>query len=198
MNASECGHDRFHRLREALRADLARYQPAAAFTRRRAPLRLVLTSQVQAAMLHRVSHLLYVRGWNRCAQVVAWANLYLFKLAIDPASCIGDGLFIPRPVGVTFAGSAGADLTLFAHTVCTGGAPIFYGRMAESPRLEDRVSIGAHTRVVGGVRVGHDTRVGFLVTLDRDAPAARVVSSRSMIPHRPRPRVPGAAPGEIA
>src|SRR3990172_3794438 len=68
---------------------------------------VLCTPCLMCCMLYRMSHWLHERGWGRFAQVVALANFVVHKVAINPRSSIGGGLYIPHPVGVVFDGRAG-------------------------------------------------------------------------------------------
>ena len=85
---------------------------------------------------------------------------------------------MPHPSGVTFVGRAGSELTLYALATCCGRETSM--ALADAPRLGDRVSVGTQSVVLGPVEVGDDTRIGFNVVVNRDAPSGVLVVSRAM------------------
>jgi serine O-acetyltransferase len=140
----------------------------------------VVHHQIVCVILYRLSHYLYVKSWTRLARTVARLNYFLLKTNISPASCIGDGLLLPHPAGVTFHGRAGNDLTLYAVSICGPNHPWIECPVEAGPLLGDRVTVGARASILGPVTVGGDTRIAFRVDLQQDAPAEAVVVARSM------------------
>jgi len=45
-----------------------------------------------------------------------------------------------------------------------------------APRLGDRVHVGPGAKIVGGVRIGDDVRIGACAVVDRDVPDGRIVA----------------------
>jgi serine O-acetyltransferase len=129
----------------------------------------LLTPQLLCLVLYRISHYVYVKGWKRCAILLARMNYLTHKVSIAPQCCIGPGCFLPHPAGVTFFGTAGRGLTLYALAICCPVNTVAEEAVEMGPCLGDYVVIGGHAVVLGPVRIGHHTTVAFGVRLDRDA-----------------------------
>lgn len=177
-------HHRFSGVRANLSADIVRYLTISpqnvalgdSFKRR---LSALLRPELQSLTLHRIAHYLYVRNWRRAATLVSRFNFLLHKVYITPQSCIGPGCRLPHPMAVSFHGRAGRGLTLFSLGICCPRAPLLAGPVELGPTLGDRVTIGAHSVVIGPVTVGDDTKVAFSVGVNEDTPAGVLVVSRA-------------------
>jgi serine O-acetyltransferase len=184
-DANECrarGHRRLLAVRRILSEDIRRYltkspENIAAGDTFKTRLGAFLTPQIQATLLHRVAHCLHAKGWRRLARIVSGLNLAIHKVNISPRSCIGPGMHLPHPCGVTFDGTAGPGLTIYSLGTC---GPRVGTDDASPPRLGAGVTVGGHAAVVGPVTVGDGVTIGPKVCLDEDAPAEVTVVSRGM------------------
>ena len=138
------------------------------------------TPQLFALTIHRLAHFLECRGWQRLAALATRLNQMLHHVSISPRSCIGPACLLPHPAGVSFAGSAGRDLTLYALCVCSAALPCGDPKLEEAPRLGDGVAVGGHATLIGPVSVGDGCKIGYGVRVDRDVPAGMLVVSASM------------------
>ena len=159
----DCAGSTLRGLRACVRADIERaigYAAAfsgthAGFLRR---LSFALTPPIMFVTLHRVAHLLHVRGWRRVARLVARANHTVHRADITPASCVGAGFYVPHTPGVVFHGTAGADLTLYYRACVLPAAPTSptWTAATDAPRLGRGVTLGVFAVVHGAVTVGDD------------------------------------------
>ncbi len=178
-------HHRFTSIARMLSADIRRYLTkspanAALGDSLRKRVGAFLTPELLCVFLYRVAHCLYVRGWKRAAGAVTRLNFQLHRARITPQSCIGPGLRLPHPAGVTFHGAAGAWLTLYSLAVCCSWENSLDGPAESGPRLGDRVAVGAHAVLLGPISVGDDVKIAFSVRLDRDSPSNCMVICRSL------------------
>lgn len=130
-----------------------------------------LAPDILSVFWYRVAHFLFVNRWHRLAVVVARLNFYCHKCSIPPQSCIGPGFRLSHPVGVTFFGRAGCDLTMFAHAVCCSKETGFDGPVELGPKLGDGVTIGANTVVMGPVIIGDRAGIAYGIAVKRDTPS---------------------------
>ena len=137
------------------------------------------TPQGLVVLLHRLSHLLWVRGWHRLAELVHWANHLLHKVSIRPDSCLDGGLWVPHPPSVAFHGTGGRDVGLYADSACLPVDPLAAASAAEGPRLGDGVIVGTHVAVIGPVAMGDGAKLPFKIVLRADAPPGSVGASRA-------------------
>lgn len=191
-------HARAHLVR-CLRADLLRIaqetiDPGIERLSAKRSLSLLLTPPGLAVAVHRLAHTSWARGWTRLANAIAWTNHLVHKVSITPASCLGEGLFLPHPAGVTFHGRAGRGVGLYTDCLC-GASPLSPAApIEEAPILEDDVLVGIHVAVLGRVRVGQGTNLPVKLTIREDVPARAVVASKSL-QHRVVCSVDGAPDG---
>jgi serine O-acetyltransferase len=179
----DLGHHEFSFLRASLSQDVSRYlnkspMNQAAGNTLRARASAFFMPDLTSIFLYRISHWLHANGFVRVATLVNRLNFLAHKASISSQSCIGPGLRLPHPAGVVFCGTAGRDLTLYSCSVCGSTEGHADGPLEDAPHLGDRVTIGAHAALLGPLRVGDDTKIGFMIRLDRDAPDRVLVVSR--------------------
>ena len=92
-----------------------------------------------------------------------------------PRTChIGRSLYIPHagPVFVSEAACIGDSCTLHPGVVIGAAGR---GDRRGSPRIGDRVFLGVHAVVLGGIRVGSDSAIGAGAVVTHDIPPESVV-----------------------
>jgi serine O-acetyltransferase len=180
--AHTCDHAAWSATRRDIDRDIIRYltmrEPALA----RSPgalrkLSAALSTEVMGVALYRLSHFLECAGWRRLARFACAANVFLLRLTIAPACCLGGGLFLPHPAGAVINATAGRDLTMYARSFCTSLSPARTAETREGPVIGDRVVIAGMAAALGPIAVGDDTHIGFNVQLREDAPGACSVAS---------------------
>jgi serine O-acetyltransferase len=171
--AVPCGHARWRRTHADWRADVmryaeeaSRYGPPTGGTAGR--LSAILTNSLLAILVYRTSHWLYLNGRRRLAMLLCQANILFHKLTIPPASCIGGGLLMPHLASTVFCGRAGANVTLYANSLCTTEANALAAPIADSPIMGDDIMVGGHSGVFGPVIVGNRVALGPKVQLGED------------------------------
>jgi serine acetyltransferase len=170
-----CPHDTWSRTKADIRADIDRYlvelsrhRPVGSGVGPR--LSAFLTNGVLATALHRIAHWQHAKGRPRIAGAIARINLLFNRLTITPDSCIGGGLFVPHLAGTLFRGHAGANLTLYANSLCAplGAAMGGSSTLHAAPVLGDNVTVGGHSAIIGPVVVGSHVRVAPKAQVMRD------------------------------
>jgi serine O-acetyltransferase len=179
------GHHRWSAVGTHTADDLARYltkspHDVARGDNFRRRLSAFLTPEAFPVFVHRVAHFLYVNQWRRLAAWLTGVNFYLHKLNIPPDSCIGPGLRLPHPAGVTFQGRAGRGLTIYSLAMCCADWEHWGLGAAGGPCLGDHVSLGARALAQGPISVADGTTLAQFVVLTKDAPAGVIVASRSV------------------
>lgn len=139
----------------------------------------LLTTELMGVAVYRVAHYGYASGKTWLAKSATLLNQLLFKLSIDPGSCIGGGLFLPHPAGVRVSAHVGRGATLYVRTICASGSPS-RRRPEDGPRLGDRVLISGMGAALGHYCVGDDVRLGFNIQLCMDSPPGQSVASAVM------------------
>jgi serine O-acetyltransferase len=121
------------------------------------------------------------RGIRGVGGFVQHRLLRVYGLELAPSTPVGGGLYIAHPVGcVLHAASIGENVTVI------GQVTLGYSNDARWPTIGDRAYLGVGARVLGGITVGADARVGANAVVIQDVPAgatavgipARVLSQR--------------------
>jgi serine O-acetyltransferase len=132
------------------------------------------------AIIFRIAHLLHANGWWRLGAMIALLNQRICGVMLHPASEIGPGLFIPHPVGVTFCGRAGTNLSIYPiGYIAPAVFPGWRNHIQPDwPRLGDNVRIVTAATVIGNVSVGNNALIGVHVVLRSDIDDSMVVLVR--------------------
>ena len=144
----------FGRIKQDLRAVFDR-DPAATST-----LEVVLTyAGFHALLAYRVAHRLRLWGIPLLPRMICQFARWLTGIEIHPAATIGNGFFIDHGMGVVIGETAeiGDYVTLF-QGVTLGGTGKEHGK--RHPTIGNHVVIGAGAKILGGIRVGDNVKIG--------------------------------------
>lgn len=127
-----------------------------------------------ALILYRLSHRLWLRGWQTLAEVLWRLNLFLTGADIHPGAEIGGGLRLTHTSGIVIGAGAkiGSNVTIL-HGVTLGGSARgwFDGVFADGyPTIGDGTEIMAGAAVLGPITVGRGCFIGANAVLARDLP----------------------------
>lgn len=127
-----------------------------------------------AVAAYRLAHQLWQGGNHLGARTISALAYRWTGVDIHPGATIGSGFFIDHASGVVIGETAvvGDDVTMY-HQVTLGGRGDQTGK--RHPDIEDRVVLGAGAKVLGPIRVGHDSRIGANAVVVRDVPPGSVV-----------------------
>lgn len=163
--------------RALLRADLLRQHDLLHGNHRIAPsgLRLwlgVWSPRFVPVLLCRVAHSLHRRRLGSIAKLVSLLNFFAFGVEIAVRCPIGPGLFLPHTQGTVIgAWSIGANATIF-QGVTLGAREIDFTYTEQSrPTLGNGVTVAAGAKVLGGIMLGDDSRIGANSVVLSDIPA---------------------------
>lgn len=152
---------------------------------------MLVYSGLHAIWIHRITHWLWSRNVRFLARWISQGARWLTGIEIHPGATIGPGFFIDHGMGVVIGETAeiGADVTLY-HGVTLGGTSLNKGK--RHPTIGDRVVIGAGAKVLGGIEIGSDSRVGANAVVVKSVPPDSVVVGvpgqiirRSQLTHAP-------------
>lgn len=141
-------------IRQDLRAVFDR-DPAAMST-----LEVVLTyAGFHALLAYRISHWLSIHHVPLLPRAISQLARILTGIEIHPAAIIGRGFFIDHGMGVVIGETAeiGDYVTLF-QGVTLGGTGKERGK--RHPTLGNHVVVGAGAKILGGIRIGDNVKVG--------------------------------------
>jgi len=124
---------------------------------------------VKVMFYHRIAHKLYQWRCFFLARLLSQWSRWLTGIEIHPGATIGKGLFIDHGDGVVIGETAiiGDDVTMY-HQVTIGGIGKSSGR--RHPKIGDRVVIGTGAKVLGGITIGNDAKIGANAVVLKDLP----------------------------
>ena len=129
---------------------------------------------VHALAFHRVAHHLWKAGWFVSARFLSHISRFLTGIEIHPAARLGPGLFIDHGMGVVIGETAevGRNVTLYQGVSLAGTS---LKREKRHPTLGDNVVVGAGAKIIGGFKIGDNSRIGAGSVVVREVPPNSVV-----------------------
>ena len=113
----------------------------------------------QAITIHRISHKLWKFNLPFLPRVISHLTRFFTGIEIHPGAKIGRGVFIDHGMGVVIGETSEiGDRCLLYQGVTLGGTGKESGK--RHPTLESNVVVGAGAKVLGGICVGTNTRIG--------------------------------------
>ena len=167
--------DAFAGVAREVREDLAAAQDRDPAARSVGRVEMLLTYRgVQALLLHRVCHALYLVGVPLLPRWLAYATTAVTGVEIHPAARIGRGLFIDHGVGVVIGETAevGDDVTIY-QGVTLGGTGFARGK--RHPTVGNEVMIGAGSALLGPIVIGERSKIGANSVVIHDVPPGATV-----------------------
>ena len=138
----------------------------------------------QALTIHRINHKLWKYNWPLLPRVISHLTRFLTGIEIHPGAKIGKGVFIDHGMGVVIGETSEiGDRCLLYQGVTLGGTGKESGK--RHPTLESNVVVGAGAKVLGGICVGTNTRIGAgSVVVKNVAPNSTVVGIPGRVVHQ--------------
>jgi len=127
-----------------------------------------------ALLAYRMSHWLSIHHIPFLPRVISQIARILTGIEIHPAAIIGKGFFIDHGMGVVVGETAeiGEYVTLF-QGVTLGGTGKERGK--RHPTLGNHVVVGAGAKILGGIRIGDNVKVGANSVVLKSVPANSTV-----------------------
>ena len=112
-----------------------------------------------ATLFHRLAHRLYKAGLPLVPRMISQLSRFLTGVEIHPGAKIGRRFFIDHGSGVVIGETTEiGDDCLVYQGVTLGGTGNEKGK--RHPTLGDRVVVGTGAKVLGGIRIGDDVKIG--------------------------------------
>jgi len=127
-----------------------------------------------ALLAYRMSHWLSIHHIPFLPRVISQIARILTGIEIHPSAIIGKGFFIDHGMGVVVGETAeiGEYVTLF-QGVTLGGTGKERGK--RHPTLGNHVVVGAGAKILGGIRIGDNVKVGANSVVLKSVPANSTV-----------------------
>ncbi len=163
---------------EVIKADLAIIHERDPAARGLAEI-LICYPGFHAITLHRISHKLWktqlgLVPMKLLARILSQISRGLTGVEIHPGAHIGKGVFIDHGMGVVIGETAEiGNRCLLYQGVTLGGTGKEHGK--RHPTLAENVVVGAGAKILGGITVGANTRIGAGSVVVRDVEADSTV-----------------------
>jgi len=138
-------------------------------------LEVILTyAGFHALLAYRIAHRLRAYGVPFLPRAISQLARWLTGIEIHPAAKIGTGFFIDHGMGVVIGETAevGDYVTLF-QGVTLGGTGKERGK--RHPTLGNHVVVGAGAKILGGIRIGDNVKIGANSVVLKSVPANSTV-----------------------
>ena len=128
-------------------------------------------------VLYRFSRAALLGGIPALAHLLSYLNQIIFGIEISPRCAIGPGIFFPHTSGTVIGASKiGCGVTIF-QGVTLGARQIDMSYdLSLRPELGDYVVVGAGAKVLGGICLGDNVKVGANSVLLRSVSANATVA----------------------
>src|SRR6202451_3164364 len=112
-----------------------------------------------AVLLHRIAHRIYTRGRFTLSRVVSQYSRTLTGIEIHPGARIGRRFFIDHGMAVVIGETTeiGDDVLIYQNVTLGGTGN---EKVKRHPTLGNNVVVGAGAKVLGGIRIGDDVKIG--------------------------------------
>ncbi len=149
-------------------------------------------SGFHALLAFRMSHWLYRKGVPLLPRMISQLARWLTGVEIHPGASIGTGFFIDHGMGVVIGETTeiGDYVTLF-QGVTLGGTGKDRGK--RHPTLGKHVVVGAGAKVLGGISIGDNVKIGANAVVLRSVPPnSTVVGNPGRVVRLEGERIPEA------
>jgi serine O-acetyltransferase len=168
-------------LKSLLYADLERQLQLSGQSSARASLyrllRRLLHPRFLPVVLCRCSRAALLNGIPALAHMLSYLNQILFGIEISPRCVIGPGIFFPHTSGTVIGASKiGRDVTIFQGVTLGARRIDMSYDLSLRPELGDYVVVGAGAKVLGGISLGDNVKVGANSVLLKSVPANATVA----------------------
>lgn len=168
-------------LKALLYADLERQLELSGFPGAKASLlsllRRLLHPRFLPIVLYRCSRAALLLGIPALSHLLSYLNQIIFGIEISPKCAIGPGIFFPHTSGTVIGASKiGSNVVIF-QGVTLGAKEMDMGfDETLRPQIGNNVVLGAGAKVLGGICLGDNVRVGANSVLLRSVPANSTVA----------------------
>ena len=168
-------------LKALLYADLERQLELSGFPGAKASLlsllRRLLHPRFLPIVLYRCSRAALLLGIPALSHLLSYLNQIIFGIEISPKCAIGPGIFFPHTSGTVIGASKIGSNVIIFQGVTLGAKEMDMGfDETLRPQIGNNVVLGAGAKVLGGICLGDNVRVGANSVLLRSVPANSTVA----------------------
>ena len=168
-------------LKALLYADLERQLELSGFPGAKASLlsllRRLLHPRFLPIVLYRCSRAALLLGIPALSHLLSYLNQIIFGIEISPKCAIGPGIFFPHTSGTVIGASKIGRNVIIFQGVTLGAKEMDMGfDETLRPQIGNNVVVGAGAKVLGGICLGDNVRVGANSVLLRSVPANSTVA----------------------
>lgn len=175
------------RLKQLLCEDLARQYAFEGNPERHAGwggiLRRLLHPRFLPIVLCRLSRAASLLGIPGLPAALTYLNLVLFGIEVTPRCEIGPGIFFPHTFGIVIgARRLGRNVTVYQGVTLGAKELDMHFDPEKRPAIGDHVTLGAGSKILGGIEIGSHAVVGANAVVVRSVEASLTVMG---VPARP-------------
>lgn len=124
-------------------------------------LRRLLHPRFLPIVLCRASHAAALRRIPGLPGLLTYLNIVLFGLEVSSRCDIGPGIFLPHPCGTVIgAWRIGSNVIIFQGVTLGAKELDMDFDIRLRPEVGDNVVLGAGSKILGGIHIGNNARVG--------------------------------------
>ncbi|KAF3306232.1 MULTISPECIES: serine O-acetyltransferase EpsC [Lactobacillales] len=139
--------------------------------------KFIIDSGYQAIVLYRISHFFWIRNFKLIARIITRISIMINSIEISPGANLGNNVIISHGIGTVIGiNSVIGDNVLIRQNVTIGQKGNSHLLHDEYPTIENNVSIGAGTVILGKVNVGENVIIGANSVVTKDVPNNSVIA----------------------
>jgi serine O-acetyltransferase len=129
-------------------------------------LRAVVSDGTSANVLYRLTQLLVKYHLSPIALITIWLNRVINGCVIGAKATFGKGFVIMHPVGIVINSKVygGTNITIESGVVIGD-------EKGKAPLLGNNIFIGAGAKIIGGITIGDNVKVGANAVVVKDVPS---------------------------
>lgn len=128
--------------------------------------RTLMSDGTSANFFYRLTQLLMNYRLSPLALITLWLNKTINGCVIGAKATFGEGLVIMHPVGVVVNSKVigGANITIESGVVIGD-------EKGKAPSLGNNIFIGAGAKIIGGITIGDNVKIGANAVVVKDLPS---------------------------
>lgn len=131
----------------------------------------LLSPRFAPILIYRLSYFFGLSKFKFFSKIFTLFNLVFFGIEISPRCYIGRGLYLPHTSGTVIgAWEIGENATIFQGVTLGAKEADFSYKIELRPVLGDNVIVGAGAKILGGIHIGDNAKVGANAVVTKDVP----------------------------